>query len=96
MNTTHSNPLTPQMQLSKMKVKEIKDVHTPGPMQNKRKNLEEILDNINCNEVRRAAFPNYIGGTPDLTQSPPIKMKGKLTVKNFDANARSKSILATG
>lgn len=67
---------------------------TPIPKKNgKRRNLEAILSGINTGEVTRAAKPNFVGTTPDLTQSPQLKLRSKLTYKNIGANTRAKSIM---
>jgi len=74
----------------------IKQAMTPMSSKSKRRNLETIINGINTGEVSRAAAPNFIGMTPDLTKSPQIKLRSKLTETNLKANTRAKSILAEG
>lgn len=58
--------------------------------------LVELSKQINTGEVTRAAYPNYVGTTPDLNQSPPIKMRGGMSSKNREANEMAKSLLTSG
>lgn len=44
---------------------------------------------INTGEVKRAAYPNYIGATPGFEKDPPIKMSRNMLIKNRMANTRA-------
>lgn len=59
-------------------------------------NVSRLKDKINCGEVNRAAWPNYVGTTPDYSKDPPLKMKGSMTMNNRKANERAKSLLTSG
>lgn len=52
-----------------------------------------LLENINVGEVTRAAWPLYVGNTPDYNKSPKIKFRNAMLEKNIKANERAKSLL---
>ena len=58
-----------------------------------KKGSKLILQNINANEVNRAAWPNYVGTTPALNKSPKINFNSTMLKKNFMANDRARSLL---
>lgn len=52
-----------------------------------------MLQNVNANEVNRAAWPNYVGTTPALDKSPKINFNSTMLKKNYIANDRARSLL---
>jgi hypothetical protein len=69
----------------------VKGIQTP-----QNESMVDLSKQINTGEVTRAAFPNYVGTTPDYSKSPPLKMRGSMTEKNREANDRAKSLLTSG
>lgn len=58
-----------------------------------KKGNKVILENINLGEVSRAAWPNYVGATPDYEKTPKINFKSAMLKKNLAANDRARSLL---